>query len=216
MKIRKLLRIYLEKEGYGVLEAQNGEEARAIFQQDEPCFVITDLMMPKFSGEQLCKWIRHELKSDIPIIMLTAKITESERIAGLQMGADDYIIKPFSPQEVVVRVNTVLKRMANRCSKISYSGLTIKTLSGEVKYKGVDIALTQHEFRLLHFFMKHPNQILSREQILNELYPNDERSVIDRTVDVHVGKLREKIEASCQAPTFFQTVRGMGYRFVAY
>lgn len=216
MKIRKLLRIYLEKEGYGVLEAQNGEEARAIFQQDEPCFVITDLMMPKFSGEQLCKWIRHELKSDIPIIMLTAKITESERIAGLQMGADDYIIKPFSPQEVVVRVNTVLKRMANRCSKISYRGLTIKTLSGEVKYKGVDIALTHHEFRLLHFFMKHPNQILSREQILNELYLNDERSVIDRTVDVHVGKLREKIEASCQAPTFFQTVRGMGYRFVAY
>lgn len=216
MKIRKLLRIYLEKEGYGVLEAQNGEEARAIFQQDEPCFVITDLMMPKFSGEQLCKWIRHELKSDIPIIMLTAKITESERIAGLQMGADDYIIKPFSPQEVVVRVNTVLKRMANRCSKISYRGLTIKTLSGEVKYKGVVIALTQHEFRLLHFFMKHPNQILSREQILNELYPNDERSVIDRTVDVHVGKLREKIEVSCQAPTFFQTVRGMGYRFDAY
>ncbi|MFE4709830.1 response regulator transcription factor [Paenibacillus sp. NPDC056722] len=216
MKIRKLLRLYLEKEGYSVMEAQNGEEAREMFQQDEPCFVITDLMMPKFSGEQLCRWIRHEQKSDIPIMMLTAKITESERIAGLQMGADDYIIKPFSPQEVVVRVNTILKRMANRCSKISYRGLMIKTQSCEVKYNGVDIALTQHEFKLLHFLMKHPNQILSREQILNELYPNDERSVIDRTVDVHVGKLREKIEVSCQTPYFFQTVRGMGYRFVAY
>ncbi|MFC3746155.1 response regulator transcription factor [Paenibacillus sp. GCM10012306] len=216
MKIRKLLRLYLEKEGYGVMEAQNGEEAKVMFQQDEPCFLITDLMMPKFSGEQLCQWIRHEQKSDIPIIMLTAKITESERIAGLQMGADDYIIKPFSPQEVVVRVNTILKRMAHRCSKISYRGLTIKTHSGEVKYNGVSIALTQHEFKLLHLLMKHPNQILSREQILNELYPNDERSVIDRTVDVHVGKLREKIEVSCQTPSFFQTVRGMGYRFVAY
>jgi DNA-binding response OmpR family regulator len=148
--------------------------------------------------------------------MLTAKITEAERIEGLQMGADDYITKPFSPQEVVVRVNTVLRRTENRCSKISYRGLTIKPLRREVKYNGTVIPLTQHEYKLLYFFMRHPNQILSREQILNGLYPNEEKSVIDRTVDVHIGKLREKIETSSEVPHFFETIRGVGYRFVAY
>ncbi|MEK8127671.1 response regulator transcription factor [Paenibacillus filicis] len=215
-KIRKLLKLYLERDGYDVLEAENGEEAREIFLNFDPCFVITDLMMPKLSGEDLCRWIRLELKSDIPLIMLTAKITEAERIEGLEMGADDYIIKPFSPQEVVTRVNTVLRRASNRCSKISYKGLTIKPSYGEVSYHGTAISLTQHEFKLLYFLMRHPNQILSREQILGELYPNEEKSVIDRTVDVHVGKLRDKIETSCEAPRYFETVRGMGYRFVTH
>jgi len=216
LKIRKLLKLYLEKEGYDVLEADNGETGKEVFQKYDPCFVITDLMMPKLGGEELCKWIRTELKSDIPLIMLTAKITEQERIDGLQMGADDYIIKPFSPQEVVVRVNTVLRRTANRCNKISFRGLTIKPSHYEVKYNGTLISLTQHEFKLLHFLMKHPNQILSREQILGELYPNEEKSVIDRTVDVHMGKLREKVESANNTPCFFETIRGMGYRFAAY
>ena len=215
-KIRHLLKLYLERDGYEILEAENGEEGKTAFQKFDPCFVITDLMMPKLSGEELCKWIRSELKSDIPLIMLTAKITEAERIEGLQMGADDYITKPFSPQEVVVRVNTVLRRTENRCSKISYRGLTIKPLRREVKYNGTVIPLTQHEYKLLYFFMRHPNQILSREQILNGLYPNEEKSVIDRTVDVHIGKLREKIETSSEVPHFFETIRGVGYRFVAY
>lgn len=213
-KIRKLLKLYLEKEGYEVLEAANGEEGKEAFLKFDPCFVITDLMMPKLSGEELCQWIRQELRSDIPLIMLTAKVTEKERIEGLQMGADDYITKPFSPHEVVIRVNTVLRRTLNRCSKISYRGLTIKPLRGEVKYNGEIIPLTAHEFKLLYYFMRHPNQILTREQILGELYPNEEKSVIDRTVDVHVGKLREKIESSNEAPCFFETIRGMGYRFV--
>ncbi|MGG1660793.1 response regulator transcription factor [Brevibacillus sp. NRS-1366] len=215
-KIRRLLKLYLEREGYEVVEAENGEEGMEAFQMFDPCFVITDLMMPKLSGEAFCKWIRGELKSDIPLIMLTAKITEAERIEGLKMGADDYITKPFSPQEVVTRVNTVLRRTANRCSKISYKGLTIKPLRKEVKYNGAMIPLTQHEFKLLYFFMRHPNQILSREQILGELYPNEEKAVIDRTVDVHMGKLREKLESTNDAPCFFETIRGMGYRFVAY
>jgi len=216
LKIRKLLKLYLEKEGYDVLEADNGEAGKEAFQKFDPCFVITDLMMPKLGGEELCRWIRTELKSDIPLIMLTAKITEKERIEGLQMGADDYIIKPFSPQEVVARVNTILRRTANRCNKISFRGLTIKPSHNEVKYNGIFISLTQHEFKLLHFLMKHPNQILSREQILGELYPNEEKSVIDRTVDVHMGKLREKVETANKTPCFFETIRGMGYRFAAY
>jgi DNA-binding response OmpR family regulator len=216
LKIRKLLKVYLEKEGYEILEAENGLEAQDVVQKCDPCFVITDLMMPKLSGEELCRWMRVELKSDTPLIMLTARITEQERIDGLEMGADDYIIKPFSPQEVVARVNTVLRRTGNRCSKISFKGLTLKPSRGEVKYNGDVILLTPHEFKLLYFLMRNPNQILSRDQILGELYPSDEKSVIDRTVDVHMGKLREKIETFPGAPCFFETIRGRGYRFVAY
>lgn len=215
-KLRELVKIYLEKAGFEVWEAKNGREGQSVFEKMDPCFLITDLMLPELSGEQLCRWVRQEKKSDVPIIMLTAKVSEQDRIQGLQMGADDYVIKPFSPQELVARVETVLRRTANRCSKISFKGLTIKPLRGEVKYQGEFIQLTQHEFRLLHFLMKHPNQILSRDQILEELYPNEEKLVIERTVDVHVSKLREKLSEFEGAAEWIETVRGMGYRFVAY
>lgn len=215
-KIRKLIRIYLENAGFEVLEAADGMEGQHMFEMHDPCFVIMDLMLPKQSGEELCHWIRSEAKSDVPMIMLTAKVDEQDRIKGLQLGADDYITKPFSPQELVVRVETVLRRTAHRCSKISYKGLTVKPLRGEAKYNGELIHLTQHEFRLLHFLMKHPNQIVSREQILEELYPNDEKFVIERTVDVHISKLREKIKKIQGSPEFIETIRGMGYRFVAF
>lgn len=199
-----------------MLEAADGREGMCLFEQQDPCFVIMDLMLPYTSGESLCQWIRSEMKSDVPVIMLTAKVDETARIQGLQMGADDYITKPFSPQEVIARVETVLRRTSNRCSKISYRGLTLKPHRREVKLNGERIALTMHEFKLLYFMMRHPNQILTRDQILYELYPNEERSVIDRTVDVHISKLRDKIEAVEGAPRFIQTIRGMGYRFDAY
>lgn len=215
-KIRQLLKIYLEKEGYEILLAADGAEGMKLFEKLDPCFVIMDLMLPHKSGEELCQWIRSDMKSDIPIIMLTAKVDEADRIQGLQLGADDYITKPFSPREVVARVETVLRRTVNRCSKISYRGLTLKPHRGEVKFNGELIPLTVHEFKLLYFLMRHPNQILSREQILQELYPNEERSVIDRTVDVHISKLREKLEVMGGAPRFIETIRGMGYRFHAY
>jgi len=215
-KIRRLLKLYLEKEGYEVLEAADGQQGMEVFEKLDPCFVITDLMLPKISGEELCHWIRTEQKSDVPLMMLTAKVEESELIKGLQMGADDYVTKPFSPQEVIARVETVLRRTQNRCSKISFRGLTIKPIRREAKYNGEMIALTKHEFKLLYFFMRHPNQIVSREQILQELYPNEEKYVIERTVDVHVGKLREKLNAAGAPPDFIETVRGMGYQFVAY
>ena len=147
--------------------------------------------------------------------MLSAKVDEEERIKGLMMGADDYVTKPFSPAELVARVETVLRRTGNRCSKITYRGLTIKPLRGEVHYFGAPIQLTQHEFKLLYFFMRHPNQILSREQIIDELYPNHERIVTERTIDVHVGKLREKLKINATYE-LIETVRGMGYRFLAY
>ncbi|TVY02088.1 response regulator transcription factor [Cohnella terricola] len=215
-KIRNLIKIYLEKSGFEVIEAEDGYEGQRKFETYDPCFIIMDLMMPRQSGEVLCQRIRGECKSDVPIIMLTAKVDEQERINGLRLGADDYVTKPFSPQELVVRVETILRRTDNRCSKISYRGLTVKPQRGEAKYNGMQLPLTKHEFRLLHFLMKHPNQILSREQILEDLYPNNEKLVIDRTIDVHVSKLREKIsEAGCSSECI-ETVRGMGYRFVTF
>lgn len=214
-KIRNLVRIYLENAGYEVSEAADGIEAKAQFKKIDPCFVIIDLMLPKESGESVCQWIRNEMKSDVPVIMLTAKVAEKDRISGLQMGADDYVTKPFSPKELVVRVETVLRRTAERCQKITYRGLTVKPLKGEVHYRGQPITLTSHEFRLLHFLMKHPNQVLKREQILEELYPNHNKVVTERTIDVHIGKLREKLRQISEEE-LIETVRGMGYRFVAY
>ncbi|MCY9657160.1 response regulator transcription factor [Paenibacillus chondroitinus] len=214
-KIRNLIKIYLENAGFEVWEAEDGLVAKEMFETYDPCFVVMDLMMPHMSGEELCGWIREELKSDVPIIMLTAKVSEEDRIKGLQMGADDYVTKPFSPQELVVRVETVLKRTAQRCSKISYKGLTIKPLKGEVKFNGHVLPLTHHEYKLLYFFMRNPNQILTRDQILQELYPNDEKIVVERTIDVHVSKLREKMKEIDETSDFIETIRGMGYRFVA-
>ncbi|MDA8227064.1 MAG: response regulator transcription factor [Desulfitobacterium hafniense] len=214
-KIRQLIRIYLEKDGYEVWEAKDGEEGIKIFRQQDPCFLILDLMLPKLSGEEVCKIIRTDLKSDVPIIMLTAKVQEMDRIHGLQMGADDYVTKPFSPQELVTRVETVLRRTAHHCSKITYRGLTLKPLRREVLFKGQPVSLTHHEFRLLYFLMRHPNQILTREQIIEELYPNQEKVVTERTIDVHINKLREKISTDSDGD-IIETVRGMGYRFANF
>lgn len=214
-KIRNLIKIYLEKAGFDTFEAKNGEEAMEVFIKYDPCFVILDLMLPKLSGEEICKRIRIDKKSNVPIIILTAKVDEQERIFGLQMGADDYVTKPFSPMELVARVEAVLRRTVHRCSKITYRGLTLKPLRGEAHYKGTIITLTLHEFRLLYFIMRHPNQILTREQIIDELYPNDERIVLASTIDVHIGKLREKLKYDGD-DDIIETVRGMGFRFVAY
>lgn len=214
-KIRQLVKVYLEREGYEALEAEDGEDALEKFKQFDPCLVILDLMLPGLSGEEVCTTIRTDLKSNVPIIMLTAKVEETERIQGLRMGADDYVTKPFSPQELVTRVEAVLRRTAQRCSKITYRGLTLKPLRGEIHYKGESIVLTHHEYRLLYFLMRHPNQILTREQIVEELYPNQEKIVTERTVDVHIGKLREKLKYDGESE-MIETVRGMGYRFVAF
>lgn len=209
-----LIKRYLETAGYDVWGAEDSEEARDLFERHDPCFVLLDLMLPGESGESLCRWIRQDLKSDVPLIMVTAKVDEDERIEGLQMGADDYITKPFSPKELVARVETVLRRTANRCSKISYHNITLKPLKLEAKIDGRALDLTNHEFQLLYDLMRHPNQILSRDQILNELYPNDEKIVTDRTIDVHIGKLREKLGEG--RAHLIETVRGVGYKFVAY
>lgn len=210
---RKQIHLQLQQAGFEMMEAADGLAGKQMFEKYDPCFVIMEFVLPKMNGDQLCRWIRKDMNSDVPIIFLSVKTSEQDRIAGLLLGADDYVTKPFSPQELVIRVETVLRRTAQRCNKLSFRGLTLKPLRGEVKFKGQDIVLTKHEFRLLHFLMKHPYHVVTRSQILQDLYPNDEKHVTDRTVDVHVSKLRDKLNQIEQMPPFIETIRGMGYRF---
>jgi DNA-binding response OmpR family regulator len=213
-KIRQLLKIYLTKEGYEVSEAVDGLEAKEKIEALDPCILILDLMLPKISGEELSRWVREDLKSMMPIIMLTAKVSEKDRIQGFKLGADDYVVKPFSPAELMVRIEAVLRRTASRCGKLSFTGFTIKPTKGEAWINGEKLELTHFEFKLLHTFMQHPDQVLSREQILMSIYENNEKSVSDRTIDVHIKHLREKIKVKTPKD-YIQTVRGMGYKFVA-
>lgn len=212
-KIRNLVKIYLKKDGYEVIEAVNGHEAMKKIEEFDPCILILDLMLPRVSGEEICRWVREDLKSMMPIIMLTAKASEKSRIQGFKLGADDYVVKPFSPAELMVRIEAVLRRTASRCGKLSFTGFTIKPAKGEALINGEPLELTQFEFKLLHMFMQHPNQVLSREQILNYIYENNQKAVSERTIDVHIKHLREKVKEKTPKD-YIQTVRGMGYKFV--
>lgn len=212
-KIRNLVKIYLQKEGYEVIEAEDGQEAIEKIEHHDPCILILDLMLPKISGEEICRWVREDVKSMMPIIMLTAKALEKNKIQGFKLGADDYVVKPFSPAELMVRIEAVLRRTASRCGKLSFTGFTIKPVKGEALIDGMKLDLTQFEFRLLHAFMQHPNQILSRDQILSLIYEKNEKAVSDRTIDVHIKNLRDKIREKTPKD-YIQTVRGMGYKFV--
>ena len=212
-KIRQLIKIYLLKEGYEVMEAEDGFIAKEKIQKLDPCILILDLMLPGISGEEICRWVRADLNSMMPIIMLTAKASEKNKVEGLKLGADDYVVKPFSPAELMARIEAVLRRTASRCGKLSFSGFMIKPVKGEAWIQDEKLDLTLFEFKLLHTFMKHPNQVLTREQILNLIYENNEKAVSDRTIDVHIKHLREKIKEKTPKE-YIQTVRGMGYKFV--
>lgn len=214
--MRQLMKEYLVADGYEVWEAKDGEEATRTIEKDDPCFLITELSLPARSGESVCRFVRQELKNEMPMIIVTEKTSEDDRINGLRLGADDYITKPFSPKELVARVDTVLRRTANRCNKMMYRGITLKPFKGEVKLDGDLLHLTKNEFQLLYQFMQHPNHILSREQLLDRLYPNDEKVVTKRTIDVHIASLREKLQARTNDSTYIETIRGIGYRFQAY
>ncbi|MBY0122831.1 response regulator transcription factor [Bacillus sp. S/N-304-OC-R1] len=212
-KIRNLVKIYLKKEGYEVIEAVDGFEAKEKIEQLDPCVLLLDLMLPGISGEEICRWVREDLKSMMPIIMLSAKVSEKNRIHGFRLGADDYVVKPFSPAELMVRLEAVLRRTASRCGKLTFNGFTIKPAKGEAWINGEQLDITHFEFKILHSFMQNPNQVLSRERILDYIYQNNEKAVSDRTIDVHIKNLREKIKEKTPKE-YIQTVRGMGYKFV--
>ncbi|MFD2638418.1 response regulator transcription factor [Piscibacillus salipiscarius] len=212
--IRNLIRLYLEKEQYEVIEAADGIEAQAQFLKHQPCLIILDLMLPKLSGEEFCEWVRNqETTQETSIIMLSAKTQVDDKVNGLKLGADDYLTKPFNPEELLAHIEAVLRRTGRFCHKITYDGLSIKVRKGEVTLNGEPIQLTKHEFNLLYFLMSNPNSVYSREQLIEQLYPNYEHDILDRTIDAHIKKLRLKINDQ-KDPKRIQTVRGMGYKFV--
>src|SRR5699024_129628 len=213
--IRDLIRIYFEKSNYDLIDACDGEEAKQAFIEHYPCLIILDLMLPKVSGEEFCTWVHEQAGNEVSIIMLSAKAQIDDKIAGLKLGADDYMTKPFDPNELIAHVEAVLRRTGQFCQKIVHGGLCIKPRKGEVLLYDARIKLTKHEFHLLYYFMQNPNIVLNREQLIEQLYPNADYTVQDRTIDAHIKKLREKIEGNPSKPERIQTVRGMGYKFVS-
>jgi DNA-binding response OmpR family regulator len=214
-KTASLISLYLEREGFRTLTAHDGEEALEMARRQKPSFVILDLMLPRVDGWEVCRKLRQS--SDIPILILTARGEEVDRISGLTLCADDYVVKPFSPRELVARVKAIFRRgrLAREEGErvLSFEDLAIDPGRHKVTLTGRPISLTPHEFKLLETFMASPGRVFSREELVNRLYPRQEAMVIDRVVDVHIGKLRQKIEKDPSNPRYILTVRGIGYQF---
>jgi len=208
-KTASLLSLYLGRAGYRTVEAADGKGALALARELEPSLIVLDLMLPGIDGWELCRRIRRF--SDVPILILTARDKESERIAGLSLGADDYVVKPFSPREVVARVEAILRRTRG-APQTYHRELVVERDKKRVLVSGEPVSLTPSEFKLLDILIRHPGTVFSREELLNHLYPLGD-AVVDRVVDVHIGKLRQKIEANPASPRYILTVRGFGYRF---
>lgn len=212
--IRNLILIYLQKNGYEVVEASDGEEAKEVFLEHQPCLIILDLMLPKISGEEFYEWVREQEQNEVSIIMLSAKVRIEDKISGLNSGADSYMTKPFDPNELIANVEAVLRRTDHFCEKIIREGLCIMPRRAVVLLYGKEVKLTKYEFNLLYYFMQNPSRVLSREQLIMKIYPDEEHNVMDRTIDAHIKKLREKVEDHPAQPKRIQTIRGMGYKFV--
>jgi len=214
-KTTSLVALYLEKESFNAMVAHDGLEGLALAKRYNPILVILDLMLPKLDGWEVCRQLRRI--SDVPIIMLTARGEEVDRISGLTLGADDYVAKPFSPRELVARVKAVLRRgrffPIKDKSILSYKDLVLNLEKRTVRLKGRPVQLTPHEFALLQALMVSSGRIFTRDELLNHLYPAGEALVIDRVIDVHIGKLRQKIEDNPSTPSYIMTARGIGYHF---
>jgi two-component system response regulator ResD len=211
--VREVVVSYLEREGYRTLEAGDGDTARRLVEEEPPGLVVLDVMLPGTDGLELCRWIR--ARSDLPVIMLTARGDEADRIVGLDLGADDYVTKPFSPRELAARVRTVLRRTAPSLAKaerLTFDGLDIDASAREVTKDGDSLRLTAKEFDLLWFMANHPRQVFSRDQLMDRVW-GYEAALDTGTVTVHIRRLREKIEADPSRPRFLQTIWGVGYRF---
>ena len=212
--VREVVVKYLEREGHTTLEAGDGDEARALLERGEPDLVVLDVMLPGTDGLELCRWIRS--RSELPVILLTARGEEADRIVGLELGADDYVTKPFSPRELAARVRTVLRRSASPAetsARLSFDGLVLDAGTREVLREGKELKLTAKEFDLLWFLASNPRKVFSRDQLMSRVW-GYEAALDTGTVTVHMRRLREKIEESPSHPRFLQTVWGVGYRFV--
>jgi DNA-binding response OmpR family regulator len=213
-KTAALVDLYLKREGFQTVVAHDGEQALDLARRHNPVFVILDLMLPLVDGWEVCRQLRR--LSDVPILMLTARGEEADRVSGLTLGADDYVVKPFSPRELVARVKAVLRRGRQGTilgtPLLSCGDVILDVEKRKVSLKGEPVSLTPHEYKLLQALMASPGKIFTRQELLEHLYPGGE-AVIDRVVDVHIGKLRHKIEEDPSNPRYVLTVRGTGYQF---
>jgi two-component system alkaline phosphatase synthesis response regulator PhoP len=213
-QIVRMVRAYLEEAGYRVLSARDGREALFTFRHEKPDLIVLDLMMPEMDGWEAARLIRRE--SDTPIIMLTARTEDVDKIVGLEMGADDYVTKPFSPRELVARVRAVLRRTGGGEQEpelLRVGELTLNKTTHTVTVAGQPVELTPSEFDLLAVFMAQPNRVFSRLELL-ERTQDVAYEAYERTIDVHVKNLRGKIEANPREPVYIQTVYGVGYKLV--
>lgn len=213
----EVVALYLQREGFIVRSARNGTEALVALQAERPALVILDLMLPHIDGLTLIRRMRETPALDVPVIMLTARTLESDRIFGLDLGADDYVTKPFSPAELVSRVKAVLRRSAGASSDatqtpIDYAGLRIDPLTRDVVVRGAPVELTATEFNLLWFMATRPRQVFKRNQLLEHVWGFSDY-LDPGTVTVHIRRLREKIEIDPAHPAWLQTVWGVGYKF---
>jgi two-component system alkaline phosphatase synthesis response regulator PhoP len=214
-EIVKLVRAYLERAGFAVVTAYEGNQALAIFRHDKPNLVVLDLNLPGMDGLDVCRALRRE--SNVPIIMLTARVEETDRLIGLELGADDYVVKPFSPREIVARVRAVLRRSEGvpvQPEEISAAGITLDLMQRMVFVSDQPLDLTAMEFDLLALLVEHPGQVFSRLQLLDRVQGAVYEGY-ERTIDVHVKNLRKKLGDDPQNPRYIETVRGVGYRFSA-
>ena len=210
--VREVVVRYLEREGYSTLEADDGEKARALVERESPDLVVLDVMLPGTDGLELCRWIRSH--SELPVIMLTARGEEADRIVGLELGADDYVTKPFSPRELTARVRTVLRRARAAeapSERLSFGDVELDAATRDVQKAGIEVRLTAKEFDLLWFLASHPRRVFGRDQLMSRVW-GYEAALDTGTVTVHVRRLREKIEDDPSQPRHLQTVWGVGYR----
>ena len=213
VKTVELVKLYLNRDGYRVLTAYDGNEALRIARESKPDLIVLDLMLPGVNGLDVCRVLRKE--SDVPIIMLTAMTTDDDRLIGLNIGADDYVTKPFSPKELAARVRAVLRRLPGERGpeKIEYGALVVDFLKHEAYLDGKPLNLTPIEFKVLGTLIKEPGRVFSRAQIIEKALGHDFDS-FDRTIDVHILKLRRKLEPNPHHPRYIKTIYGAGYKLL--
>ncbi|MGA7757435.1 MAG: response regulator transcription factor [Ilumatobacteraceae bacterium] len=213
--VREVVAGYLRRDGHEVSEAADGTTALELVDRDHPDLIVLDMMLPGVNGLDVLRRVR--TTSDVPVIMLTARSEESDRVAGLELGADDYVVKPFSPRELAARVNGVLRRTSGRQAAapgpIVFGELTIEPLSRQVTLEGRNVEMTPKEFDVLAFLASSPRQVFSRAQLLESVWQSSPEWQDPATVTVHVRRIRNKIEADPETPRWITTVWGVGYRF---
>ncbi|MCY3799961.1 MAG: response regulator transcription factor [Chloroflexi bacterium] len=209
-RIASWVKLYFERAGFSAEVAHDGESGLALARNLTPDLIVLDLMLPRLDGVELCRILRRE--SDVPIIMLTAREAPAERIVGLDSGADDYIVKPFDPEEVIARADAVLRRVKGRVQQVlTRDNITLNETTRSVTVDGEPVTLSQTQLALLSRFMRHPNQVLTRDQLISMAF-NDDFAGFDRAIDNQVARLRKQINRDGRQP--IQTVYGAGYRFV--